>query len=66
MTREQAKIEIKKHPEIIKFCIDNFWNFDCPRECPYYQKCKSLDYEINGYKATMYPRAFRALVNLTR
>jgi hypothetical protein len=53
--QNQAEAEIKKHPDIIKYCKENFWQVACPDECPHYQKCFSLNYQDDRGVFPIYP-----------
>jgi hypothetical protein len=53
--KADAEAEIKKHPEIIKHCHDNFWKYACPDDCPYYKKCFSLNFKDDRGVFPIYP-----------
>ena len=58
MSIHPKKIDIAmlKHPEMIDYCGKNLFKIACPDECPYFELCRSFDYENKyGDKVTVYP-----------
>jgi hypothetical protein len=53
--KQEAEEEIKKCPEIIAYCKENFGKVACPDECPYYQKCFSLNWQDERGVFPIYP-----------
>ena len=55
IAKNKAEAEIKRHPEIIRYCAENFWKLACPDECPYYKKCFSLNWQDDRGVFPIYP-----------